>query len=619
MKKYVFESLKFFCAAILCVILSAFATPARAALPSGYTELEYINMQAGSYLQTDIVPTYNGRVEMDFQTTTIPAVGGSFMGGRSAGYPAGLTFGFNVNKSFIFDGFSENRYQSTDLLTNNTRYKYTWNNQVAKLETGGSVVGTNTFTGTGTTTHPLFINGANNAGSVIGNVAGIYLYSFRAWNPQGTLIANFVPAKNSSGVVGMYDTVNNRFYTNAGTGEFIAGDPVVDTSCRNLLDTTNQLMPCYISADGTEHCNEQDFEMSKAQINVVEGEQYTLSWIAGSSQLVVKRIHGYDANGNWKGQISEQRTEAAGPYSITMTIPSGVKSVLISGKRNIDTDMQFEQGSTATPYVPYCATSIKIATTKYNESAFSSLNTALANAISVVDTVVSNTITQAGRIATLQAQKQTRPNDIADDNEKCPAGKKCLLVEDASGVPHWYEICSSAHCLPEGYTELEYIESTGTQYIDTNITGSTNAIIDMQGTPRTDDTIVFMLAPIDATAFQNGFGQYQSTMGGGLDIATRRVYNVSYTSSSLTVNGVSVSRYIANNVNLALFGSTASNRKIKDAKLYSAKIYNNDTLLRNFVPAKNSAGVIGMYDTVSGAFFENKGTGEFVAGDPVSE
>ena len=294
---------------------------------------------------------------------------------------------------------------------------------------------------------------------------------------------------------------------------------------------------------------------------------------------------------------------------------------------------QYANGTPVTIYYPletettedwtetsYCETPIKIATTKYNETKFSPLNTALANAISVVDTVVSNTITQAGRIATLQTQKQTRPNDIADDNEKCPAGKKCLLVEDASGIPHWYEIVENAWDLPAGYTQLQYIESTGTQYIDTNITGSTNAIIDMQGTPRTDDTIVFMLAPIDATAFQNGFGQYQSTMTGSFDIATRRVYNVSYTSSSMTVNDVNVSnRYIANNVNLALFGSTATSRRIRNAKLYSAKIYNNDTLLRNFVPAQNSSGVVGMYDTVSGTFFENKGTGDFIGGDPVSE
>ncbi len=259
-----------------------------------------------------------------------------------------------------------------------------------------------------------------------------------------------------------------------------------------------------------------------------------------------------------------------------------------------------------------CITPIKIATTAYNSARFSPVVTELNDTIATIRSVVTNTINQTKAIADLQATKQTRPD------ETCPAGKKCLLVEDNDGTPHWYEIIESANRLPNGYTELEYIESSGTQYIDTGITGSTNAIIDMQGTPRTDEMIVFMLAPIDATVYQNGFGQYQSTMSGSFDIATRRVYNVSYTSNSMTVNGVNVSnRYIANNVNLALFGSTATNRRIGDAKLYSAKIYNNDTLLRNFVPAKNSSGVIGMYDAVSGTFFTNAGTGTFVAGPEI--
>lgn len=176
--------------------------------------------------------------------------------------------------------------------------------------------------------------------------------------------------------------------------------------------------------------------------------------------------------------------------------------------------------------------------------------------------------------------------------------------------------------LPLGYTLLEYIQSTGSQYINTNITGSTNAVIDMQGTPRTDEMVVFMLAPLNASSYQNGFGQYRSTMGGNFDVGTRRIYNVSYTSSSLTINGVGpLDRYIANNVNLALFGSTSSNRRISNTKLYSAKIYNNDTLVRDFIPAKNSSNVVGLYDLVSGQFFTNRGTGDFTAGaivdDPV--
>ena len=176
--------------------------------------------------------------------------------------------------------------------------------------------------------------------------------------------------------------------------------------------------------------------------------------------------------------------------------------------------------------------------------------------------------------------------------------------------------------LPTGYTRLEYIQSTGTQYIDTNINGSTNAVIDMQGTARLGTTVVFMLAPINATTYQNGFGQYSGQIAGealaSFDIATRRIYNVSYTSNSLTVNGITNSYYIANNANLALFGSAAIDRRIAYAKLYSAKIYNNDTLLRNFIPAKNPNNVIGLYDTVSGRFFTNAATSgpDFTAGPP---
>ena len=200
---------------------------------------------------------------------------------------------------------------------------------------------------------------------------------------------------------------------------------------------------------------------------------------------------------------------------------------------------------------------------------------------------------------------------------------KLECANQADGCTLWTIVDQTAYgdMLPSGYTRLEYIESTGTQYINTNITGSTNAVIDMQGTVRSDEMVVFMLAPINATAYGNGFGQYKTNISGipSFDITIRRLYNVSYTSNSMTVNDIMISYSIANNVNLALFGSTATNRRIANAKLYSAKIYNNDTLLRNFIPAKNSSNVVGMYDTVSGSFFTNAATSgpDFTAGPPM--
>ncbi len=86
----------------------------------------------------------------------------------------------------------------------------------------------------------------------------------------------------------------------------------------------------------------------------------------------------------------------------------------------------------------YCANQIKIATTAYNSARFSPVVTELNDTIATIRDVVTNTINQTAAIADLQTTKQTRPD------ENCPAGKKCLLVEDDAGQPHWYEIIENA-------------------------------------------------------------------------------------------------------------------------------------------------------------------------------
>ena len=50
-------------------------------------------------------------------------------------------------------------------------------------------------------------------------------------------------------------------------------------------------------------------------------------------------------------------------------------------------------------------------------------------------------------------------------------------------------------------------------------------------------------------------------------------------------------------------------------KIYYFKIYVNNVLVRNFVPAKRkSDNVLGLYDLVNNAFYTNAGTGTFTAG-----
>ena len=94
---------------------------------------------------------------------------------------------------------------------------------IPELSTSLDVSGI-TFGGT-TTNLRLFYGGIN--GSVTTGKMKYYKHI-----KNGTVVFNGIPAKRKSdNVVGLYDLVGDTFYTNSGTGDFIAGPEVVDSTC----------------------------------------------------------------------------------------------------------------------------------------------------------------------------------------------------------------------------------------------------------------------------------------------------------------------------------------------------------------------------------------------------
>lgn len=59
---------------------------------------------------------------------------------------------------------------------------------------------------------------------------------------------------------------------------------------------------------------------------------------------------------------------------------------------------------------------------------------------------------------------------------------------------------------------------------------------------------------------------------------------------------------------------TLSNSNWAKYKVYSCKIWDNDIIQRNLIPAKNTSGTLGLYDAVNNMFYTNAGTGTFTAG-----
>ncbi len=316
---------------------------------------------------------------------------------------------------------------------------------------------------------------------------------------------------------------------------------------------------------------------------------------------------------------------------------------------------QYAAGTPVTVYYPLatpveedwaaeqCSFPIKIATTAYNAARFSPVVTELNNTIATIRSVVTNTINQTKAIADLQTTKQTRPD------EQCPAGKKCLLVEDNDGQPHWYEIIEKYSRLPDGFTELESITFPVGTYIKTGITPKTfdyevgfkGAISRTTGGPNC--AWGFMsgstgLVPrwICAT-YQDGYVLNANTTlkFGTSDADTHtfvgRVYekNGNYYWSSELDGAIeqndkpinSTADWEANTLEIYL-GARNKNGLAADYGLITANRWwckKAGVMIADYIPAKrNSDNVLGMYDTVSGTFFTNAGTDEFIAG-PVAQ
>ena len=119
--------------------------------------------------------------------------------------------------------------------------------------------------------------------------------------------------------------------------------------------------------------------------------------------------------------------------------------------------------------------------------------------------------------------------------------------------------------------------------------------------------------------YTNTHGTYPRS-GNGCDpghvaLNERTVVSVNY--NNATINGVQ-NNYCSynigqpNNSTIRLFSPDKHSIRI-----YSFKIYDNGTLIRDMIPVKDLSGIACMYDKVSGQFFYNAGTGDFIAGPEI--
>ena len=173
--------------------------------------------------------------------------------------------------------------------------------------------------------------------------------------------------------------------------------------------------------------------------------------------------------------------------------------------------------------------------------------------------------------------------------------------------------------LPAGYTLLEYIESTGQQYIDTGFkpNNNTRVLLDLETLSKPSST-ASLFGARTASDSKNFSMLYASSSG-----KFRSDYNNLYTSEfdfkigrftvdknkeTTIIDGKSLSYSNTSfqcDYNMFVFANNnaGSASWMSSYRLYSCQIYDNGTLVRDFIPCMNSNGICGLFDKVNKQFY----------------
>lgn len=165
--------------------------------------------------------------------------------------------------------------------------------------------------------------------------------------------------------------------------------------------------------------------------------------------------------------------------------------------------------------------------------------------------------------------------------------------------------------LPSGYRQLTYVKSDVGQYIDTGFKPTNNSKIDIVFQTQSSSGVI---AGADAGWLSNGFAIAVTA----IEFYNARItpsfadgnkYNVVLDKGAVMVNGTSKGTIATGTFTSAysiyLFGNNRSGSlsEATNTIIYSCKIYDNNALVRDFIPCYNPSNVAGLYDLVNGQFY----------------
>ena len=562
-------------------------------VPSGYTSLEYVENATDGMVKSAIHIGNEDNFKMDITATVVSGsfylfqardvvgqnYGNATICGISGSQNGGTIIGGSGGSNSLTSGITRPNRDGHKLNIVFECADGDMSLYVKDIDGNVSDTKTGTYDPTGltrpTTNMCIYGNEAPTISTALPKnrlAAGCKVYGAKLWK-NGVLVLDYVPAtRDSDSAVGFYDRISHTFIT-AADGSLTAGSSLAPTPSDPL-----------------------DFVCNNGALKILDKSQWTI--FTNPTQQTGQGVW-LDTSGKWKA-VSDNGAGCAIPLTI------GKQYTMVIHKRTTDlgTMLRYGQSPQATP------TSAGIQLTDWYHGGITD-----------------------GQMISFVAKQPYFVMQLSANAVEAGMVQEAVEVLEAQG---------------SDYTFLKYIEATGTQYIETGLSGAMRWVGAGQGTSDSTGSKCILSAKATTGSDIKGAviwlgSRYASTVegkkwtlgGAGTGISISNVDTTAFAKYDVTFAD---DKFIGK-INDEILGAVTNNWSINEwrigtsfanqtgnpayyfiGNIYRQQAYQNGVLVGDFIPAiRNSDNVVGMYDTVSGTFFTNAGTGTFVAGTVISD
>ena len=228
-------------AGALCVAIAA--SPSLAdGLPVGYTQLPYISADGQCQIKTGYTPAATDKIVMTWVPKTVSGNQCLWCARANTASQSFTSFAYGAKVGLVYNTttFSDSATPSTfnvtrhDDIVGATRYTIIADGNAKTLAVTNAITGAEVVNVSWTVANDfdvgsqicLFASHGTNINKA-NNWASHYLYSFKVYDKDGVLKLNLVPAKNSSGTVGLYNTVGSGNFLTKSNGSGSLSDTLM--------------------------------------------------------------------------------------------------------------------------------------------------------------------------------------------------------------------------------------------------------------------------------------------------------------------------------------------------------------------------------------------------------